>query len=78
MSISDMVSHIQVWTLLNPWSENWILNLDLNDPWVLIAILGLLFTVVLPLIALSIPVVFLVRKFLATARTKRELKAEQN
>ena len=63
--ISDMISHILTNGLLDPWS--WI------------AILFILFTVVLPLtaiIALSILVVFLVRKLLATSRTKKELKAE--
>ena len=63
--ISDMISHILTNGLLDPWS--WI------------AILFILFTVVLPLtaiVALSILVVFLVRKLLATSRTKKELKAE--
>ena len=63
--ISDMISHILTYGLLDPWS--WI------------AILFILFTVVLPLtaiIALSILVVSLVRKLLATSRTKKELKAE--
>ena len=64
--ISDMISHILTNGLLDPWS--WI------------AILFILFTVVLPLtviVALSILVVFLVRKLLATSRTKKELKAEE-
>ena len=63
--ISDMISHILTNGLLDPWS--WI------------AILFILFTVELPLtviVALSILVVFLVRKLLATSRTKKELKAE--
>tara|TARA_B100001175_G_C19370238_1_gene571384 strand:- start:42 stop:260 length:219 start_codon:yes stop_codon:yes gene_type:complete len=63
--ISDMISHILTNGLLDPWS--WI------------AILFILFTVVLPLtviVALSILVVFLVRKLLAASRTKKELKAE--
>ena len=63
--ISDMISHILTNGLLDPWS--WI------------AILFILFTVELPLtviVALSILVVFLVRKLFATSRTKKELKAE--
>ena len=63
--ISDMISHILTNGLLDPWS--WI------------AILFILFTVVLPLtaiVALSKLVVFLVRKLLATSRTKKELKAK--
>ena len=65
--ISDMISHILTNGLLDPWS--WI------------AILFILFTVVLPLtaiVALSILVRFLVRKLLATSRTKKELKAAGN